>query len=94
MRWRSTRRTPSGGRVVTAPTNGAAGVIPAVLRYFRDHCEGASQEKLRQFLLTAGAVGALFKLNASISGAEVGCQGEVGVASSMAAAGLVRGAWR
>jgi L-serine dehydratase len=78
----------AGGRVVTAPTNGAAGVIPAVLRYFRDHCEGASREKLHRFLLTAGAVGALFKLNASISGAEVGCQGEVGVASSMAAAGL------
>jgi L-serine dehydratase len=78
----------AGGRVVTAPTNGAAGVIPAVLRYYRDHCEGASSEGLRTFLLTAGAIGALFKLNASISGAEVGCQGEVGVASSMAAAGL------
>ena len=78
----------AGGRVVTAPTNGAAGVIPAVLRYYRDHCEGASQEGLRAFLLTAGAIGALFKLNASISGAEVGCQGEVGVASSMAAGGL------
>ena len=77
----------AGGRVVTAPTNGAAGVIPAVLRYFRDHCAG-SQDGLRRFLLTAGAIGALFKLNASISGAEVGCQGEVGVASSMAAAGL------
>jgi L-serine dehydratase len=77
----------AGGRVVTAPTNGAAGVIPAVLRYYRDHCDGAP-EGLRRFLLTAGAVGALFKLNASISGAEVGCQGEVGVASSMAAAGL------
>ncbi|MDE3177302.1 MAG: L-serine ammonia-lyase, partial [Pseudomonadota bacterium] len=78
----------AGGRVVTAPTNGAAGVIPAVLRYYRDHCEGAGREGLHRFLLTAGAVGALFKLNASISGAEVGCQGEVGVASSMAAAGL------
>ena len=77
----------AGGRVVTAPTNGAAGVIPAVLRYYRDHCEGA-QAGMRRFLLTAGAIGALFKLNASISGAEVGCQGEVGVASSMAAAGL------
>jgi L-serine dehydratase len=78
----------AGGRVVTAPTNGAAGVIPAVLRYYRDHCAGASRAGMRTFLLTAGAIGALFKLNASISGAEVGCQGEVGVASSMAAAGL------
>ena len=78
----------AGGQVVTAPTNGAAGVVPAVLRYNRDHCEGAGQDGLRRFLLTAGAIGALFKLNASISGAEVGCQGEVGVASSMAAAGL------
>ncbi len=78
----------AGGRVVTAPTNGAAGVIPAVLRYYRDHCEGATQAGLRDFLMTATAIGALFKMNASISGAEVGCQGEVGVASSMAAAGL------
>jgi L-serine dehydratase len=78
----------AGGRVVTAPTNGAAGVIPAVLRYYRDHCEGATQAGLTDFLMTATAIGALFKLNASISGAEVGCQGEVGVASSMAAAGL------
>ena len=78
----------AGGRVVTAPTNGAAGVIPAVLRYYRDHCEGASLAGLRDFLMTATAIGALFKMNASISGAEVGCQGEVGVASSMAAAGL------
>jgi len=78
----------AGGRVVTAPTNGAAGVIPAVLRYYRDHCQGASPAGLGDFLLTATAIGALFKLNASISGAEVGCQGEVGVASSMAAAGL------
>jgi L-serine dehydratase len=78
----------AGGRVVTAPTNGAAGVIPAVLRYYRDHCEGSNQAGLRDFLMTATAVGALFKMNASISGAEVGCQGEVGVASSMAAAGL------
>ena len=78
----------AGGRVVTAPTNGAAGVIPAVLRYYRDHCEGATQAGLDDFLMTATAIGALFKLNASISGAEVGCQGEVGVASSMAAAGL------
>jgi L-serine dehydratase len=78
----------AGGRVVTAPTNGAAGVVPAVLRYYRDHCRGATQEGLRAMILTATAIGALFKMNASISGAEVGCQGEVGVASSMAAAGL------
>jgi L-serine dehydratase len=78
----------AGGRVVTAPTNGAAGVVPAVMRYYRDHCEGATEEGMADFLLTATAIGALFKLNASISGAEVGCQGEVGVASSMAAAGL------
>jgi L-serine dehydratase len=78
----------AGGRVVTAPTNGAAGVIPAVMRYYRDHCAEASAAGLRTFVLTATAIGALFKMNASISGAEVGCQGEVGVASSMAAAGL------
>jgi L-serine dehydratase len=78
----------AGGRVVTAPTNGAAGVIPAVLRYYRDHCAGATQAGMADLLMTATAIGALFKLNASISGAEVGCQGEVGVASSMAAAGL------
>jgi L-serine dehydratase len=78
----------AGGRVVTAPTNGAAGVIPSVLRYYRDSVPGASQDGVRTFLLTAAAIGALFKMNASISGAEVGCQGEVGVASSMAAAGL------
>ena len=78
----------AGGRVVTAPTNGAAGVIPSVLRYYRDHCLEASAEGMATFLLTATAIGALFKMNASISGAEVGCQGEVGVASSMAAAGL------
>jgi L-serine dehydratase len=78
----------AGGRVVTAPTNGAAGVIPAVLRYFRDFCPDATAAGLRDFLLTATAIGGLFKLNASISGAEVGCQGEVGVACSMAAAGL------
>jgi len=78
----------AGGRVVTAPTNGAAGVMPAVLRYYRDHCVGATPDGLRVMLLTAAAIGALFKLNASISGAEVGCQGEVGVASSMAAAAL------
>jgi len=78
----------AGSRVVTAPTNGAAGIIPATLRYFRDHCQDADVEGLRRFLLTASAVGVLFKMNASISGAEVGCQGEVGVACSMAAAGL------
>ncbi|HVK41566.1 MAG TPA: L-serine ammonia-lyase [Phenylobacterium sp.] len=77
----------AGGRVVTAPTNGAAGLLPAVLRYYdRFHRGGA--EGRRTFLLTAAAIGALYKRNASISGAEVGCQGEVGVACSMAAAGL------
>jgi L-serine dehydratase len=79
----------SGGRVVTAPTNGAAGVVPAVLRYYRDFCPEASTEGIAVFLLSATAIGGLFKMNASISGAEVGCQGEVGVACSMAAAGLV-----
>lgn len=78
----------AGGRVVTAPTNGASGVIPAVLRYYREFCPEYSLDGQRRFLLTAAAIGGLFKLNASISGAEVGCQGEVGVASSMAAAGL------
>ena len=78
----------AGGRVVTAPTNGAAGVVPAVLRYYRDFCHGATKEGVDTFLLTAAAIGALYKMNASISGAEVGCQGEVGVACSMAAAGL------
>lgn len=78
----------AGGRVVTAPTNGAAGVIPAVLAYYRTFVKGSSQEGIRNFLLTAGAIGALYKTNASISGAEVGCQGEIGVACSMAAAGL------
>ena len=77
----------AGGRVVTAPTNGAAGVIPAVLRYY-DRFHRGSPEGRRTFLLTAAAIGALYKRNASISGAEVGCQGEVGVACSMAAAGL------
>ena len=77
----------AGGRMVTAPTNGAAGIVPAVLRYYdRFHRGGA--EGRRRFLLTAGAIGALYKRNASISGAEVGCQGEVGVACSMAAAGF------
>ena len=79
----------AGGRVVTAPTNGAAGIVPAVLHYYRRFTPGASDDGLIRFLLTAGAVGILYKENASISGAEVGCQGEVGVACSMAAAGLV-----
>ncbi|HEY3735153.1 MAG TPA: L-serine ammonia-lyase [Streptosporangiaceae bacterium] len=78
----------AGGRVVTAPTNGAAGIIPAVLHYYRDFVPGSDDEGVLRFLLTAGAVGILFKENASISGAEVGCQGEVGSACSMAAAGL------
>jgi L-serine dehydratase len=78
----------AGGRVVTAPTNGAAGIVPAVLRFYRQFCPGASREGAHAFLLTAAAIGSLYKENASISGAEVGCQGEVGVASSMAAAGL------
>ena len=78
----------AGGRVVTAPTNGAAGVVPAVLRYYRDFWPQADREGMWIFLLTASAIGALIKLNASISGAEVGCQGEVGTASAMAAAGL------
>ena len=92
----------AGGRIVTAPTNGAAGIIPAVVNYYINFCyvsnnqiEAGSkeddkfkEEKIRCFLLTAAAVGMLFKMNASISGAEVGCQGEVGSACSMAAAGL------
>ncbi|MBT3171814.1 MAG: L-serine ammonia-lyase, partial [Rhodospirillaceae bacterium] len=78
----------SGGRIVTAPTNGAAGVIPAVVRYFAESCSDASQIGVREFLLTATAFGAIIKSNASLSGAEVGCQGEVGSASAMAAAGL------
>jgi L-serine dehydratase len=78
----------AGGRVVTAPTNGAAGIIPAVGRYYQRFVPGATVEGIRTFLLTAAAVGILYKENASISGAEVGCQGEVGVACSMAAAGL------
>ena len=77
-----------GGQVVTAPTNGAAGVIPAVIRYYRDHCHGVSEDGIATFLLTAAAIGMIIKTNASISGAEVGCQGEVGSASAMAAAGL------
>ena len=79
-----------GGRVVTAPTNGAAGVIPAVLHYYSRFVPGASDDGIVEFLLTASAIGQLFKANASISGAEVGCQGEVGSACSMAAAGLPR----
>jgi len=78
----------AGGRVVTAPTNGAAGVMPAVLRYWQHFHVDADQRGIRDFLLTAAAVGGIIKTNASISGAEVGCQGEVGSASAMAAAGL------
>lgn len=78
----------AGGRVVTSPTNGAAGVVPAVLRYYREHCVGASDQGATDYLLTAAAIGGLIKHNASISGAEVGCQGEVGSASAMASAGL------
>ncbi len=78
----------AGGRVVTAPTNGAAGIVPAVLHYYDRFVPNASAQGVRDFLLTAGAIGILYKLNASISGAEVGCQGEVGVACSMAAGGL------
>ena len=79
----------AGGRVVTAPTNGAAGIIPAVGEYYTRFVEKASHEGIVRYLLTAGAIGILYKENASISGAEVGCQGEVGVACSMAAGGLV-----
>jgi len=78
----------AGGRVVTAPTNGAAGVIPAVLQYYEEFVPGATEDGVLEFLLTAGAIGILYLQNASISGAEVGCQGEVGVACSMAAGGL------
>lgn len=78
----------SGGRVVTAPTNGAAGIIPAVLHYYVNFIGTANDEGVQRFLLTAAAIGILYKENASISGAEVGCQGEVGVACSMAAAAL------
>jgi len=79
----------AGGRVVTAPTNGAAGIVPAVLHYYRRFEEGANEAGVIRFLLVAAAMGMLYKKNASISGAEMGCQGEVGVACSMAAAGLV-----
>ncbi len=78
----------AGGRVVTAPTNGAAGIIPAVLHYYRRFCREADEAGVVRFLLTAGAIGILYKENASLSGAEVGCQGEVGVACSMAAGAL------
>jgi L-serine dehydratase len=78
----------AGGRVVTAPTNGAAGVIPAVLRYYERFGANANQQKIREFLLTAAAIGSIYKKRASISAAEVGCQGEVGVACSMAAGAL------
>jgi L-serine dehydratase len=79
----------AGGRVVTSPTNGAAGVVPAVARYYREFTPNADDEGLLRYFLTAAAIGILYKENASISGAEVGCQGEVGVACSMAAGGLV-----
>jgi L-serine dehydratase len=79
----------AGGRVVTAPTNGAAGIVPAVIAYYRRFEPGASESGVVRFLLVAGAIGMLYKRNASISGAEMGCQGEVGVACSMAAGGLV-----
>ena len=78
----------AGGRIVTAPTNGAAGIIPAVLHYYWEFCPQADEDGIVCFMLTAGAIGKLFKENASISGAEVGCQGEVGSACAMAAAGL------
>ena len=79
----------AGGRVVTAPTNGAAGIVPAVLHFYRRFESGSNDEGVIRFMLTAAAMGMLYKRNASISGAEMGCQGEVGVACSMAAAGLV-----
>ncbi|QHG92422.1 L-serine ammonia-lyase [Coxiella endosymbiont of Amblyomma sculptum] len=79
----------SGGRIVTAPTNGAAGIIPSVLNYYKHFLQESTVKGVVNFLLTAGAIGILYKQNASISGAEMGCQGEVGVACSMAAAGLV-----
>ena len=78
----------AGGQVVTAPTNGAAGVVPATIRYWLDHVPGATVSKVPDFLLTAAAIGGLIKFNASISGAECGCQAEVGSASAMAAAGM------
>ena len=78
----------AGGRIVTAPTNGAAGVVPAVLRYYERFCPRASREGVYKFLLAAGAIGSLYKQNASISGAECGCQAEIGSACSMASAAL------
>lgn len=78
----------AGGRIVTAPTNGAAGVLPAVMHYYLNHCEGACEEGIVRFLLTASGIANLYKMNASISGAEVGCQGEIGSACSMAAGAL------
>ena len=78
----------AGGRVVTAPTNGAAGIMPAVMHYYDRFCPNSTRKGINDFLLTASAIGILYKENASISGAEVGCQGEVGVACSMAAGGL------
>lgn len=78
----------SGARVVTAPTNGAAGIIPAVIKYYERFCAGATRRGIQDFLLTSAAIGILYTENASISGAEVGCQGEIGVACSMAAGGL------
>jgi L-serine dehydratase len=83
-----TEENAAGGQVATAPTNGAAGVIPSVIRYYLNFISGADRKHIQDFLLTASAVGGLIKNNASISGAEVGCQGEVGSASAMAAAGL------
>ena len=90
----------AGGRVVTAPTNGAAGIVPALMHYYARFVHGANDAGIVDFLLTAAAIGFLYKENASISGAEVGCQGEVGVACSMAAAALTAvlggpcGRWR
>jgi L-serine dehydratase len=78
----------AGGRVVTAPTNGAAGIVPAILQYYKDFCPEANEQGVIDFLLTAAAIAILYKLRASISGAEVGCQGEVGVACSMSAGAL------
>jgi L-serine dehydratase len=83
-----TEENAAGGQVVTAPTNGAAGVVPATIRYYLDHVPGATTTRVPEFLLTAAAIGGLVKFNASISGAEAGCQAEVGSASAMAAAGL------
>lgn len=79
----------AGGRIVTAPTNGAAGVIPATIRYYLEFCPNATEDMVDEFLLTAAAIGGIIKTKASISGAEVGCQGEVGSAAAMAAAGLI-----